>query len=86
MGLLERFERDMNLQALKYLVGKQMFCKFTDQVLDYRNAISITATKEQIVETQVIHGSLKGRMDELVSRLEKEGFTVEIFSNLKTIK
>ncbi len=84
MDVIEKFEKDAKIQVIKYLVSKQMFCKYSNKVLDYRNAILIEL-EDAFKETQsaVIHGSFENKIPEFTKRFEELGLKVTVTKNIK---
>ena len=84
MDILSKFERDANIQALKYMISKQMFCVVSSAMLDYRNAIMITCkTQGEPDQTRVIDGQFENKVEVLRKHYEAKGFEVDIFVNIK---
>jgi len=82
-NIIDRFQYDAKVQALKYLVSKLMFCSYSSIVLDYRNAIMITITRDGKENSTVIHGQYQDRIEDIKKQFENKGCEVEIFVNIK---
>jgi hypothetical protein len=83
MDFTQRLERTANLQALKYLVSKQMFCPYTDEILDYRRAIMIEINKDGNGSSRAISLKFKDKLDDIKKSFEAKGYDVKIFINEK---
>ena len=81
-NIMDKFAHDMQIQGLKYGIGKQIFCKQTGAILDYRNAIEFTFSKDGKTEIQIFHGKLFFMVDQVKSKLENLGYKVEVFINI----
>lgn len=84
MNLLNEFYFDMEVQHMKFMVGKQMFCPITNQVLDYRTATFV----EPKVGATAVYSSLvtPDKWDEIRTKIEESGVEVERIYNLDSLK
>ena len=82
--LLKKLEEDLNIELLKFVICKQIFCEYSDNILDYRNAILVTITKGDQVSSQAIHAQYEDKIAEITTKFESLGCEVEIFTNIKT--
>ena len=82
-NLIDKFEHQANIQALKYVIGKQMFCKYSGKVLDYRNSIMLTTNPSgPNTQTRVIHGSFLNKLEQIKQKAEEKGVKIEVFINI----
>ena len=84
-NLIDKFTIDVNIEALKYLISKQIFCTYSGKGLDYRNAIMYTVTKDDSVASKVVHGSFYNKIPEAIKAFKKLGFEVEVFVHIKKV-
>jgi hypothetical protein len=85
MNLLKNFEDDIKRESLRFMVQKQMFCKYSRAVLDVNNAIMIDAfdKHDKLVSTHVIDGRFESKLDEIKSAARNKGLKLEIYINKK---
>tara|TARA_R110000787_G_scaffold271946_1_gene379293 strand:- start:544 stop:816 length:273 start_codon:yes stop_codon:yes gene_type:complete len=75
-----RLEKIANIQVLKYVISKQMFCKYSGKCLDYKNAIMMTLDKTDVV----IDGSFAPKIEEIKKAFMSKGHKVDFFVNVKS--
>lgn len=82
--MLEKFEKKMKIEGLKYLVSKFMFCPYSNKVLDYRNAIEVSLYDDQnnLLKSTVIHGSFESKIPEIKAKFQEKGLKIEVFKNI----
>lgn len=71
------FRNSINRESLKYMVQREIFCPFTGNVLDVRNAVEIDITKPdgKTVPIVMIAEHWDACKDEV---LATEGYTIEV--------
>ena len=85
MGLLEKFKGDIDRESLRFLIQKQIFCKYSGAVLDVDNAIMIDAfdKDDKLVSTSVIDGRFEHLVDKIRKSANDRGLRVEVLISKK---
>jgi hypothetical protein len=86
MDIIDKLEKQMKVESLRYLITKHVFCPYSGSVLDIDNAIMIDALNEttgDLVSTHVIHGKFKSKINEIKQVAKVKGLELDIFINIK---
>jgi hypothetical protein len=83
MDIINELEKKANIEMIKYLCGKQIWCDYSNNMLDYRNAIMIELMdKSGITQSKVVHGSFEGKIPQIKKAFKNKGLEVVITKNI----
>lgn len=78
--LKEKFE----LEAVKYLISKQIFCPYSNNILDINNCILIELYKgNDLKASTVIHGTFAPKINELKEAFKARNLEAKITEYIK---
>jgi hypothetical protein len=86
-SLISFLDKKLNEQSIKYQVSKQMFCDYTNSILDYRTAIIVEIYNKntlKLIETRAISPKLKDKIEEIKQSINNKNFDCKIYSLYKT--
>lgn len=75
MDILDQFRRTAERNALKFSVGRQMFCPKCQRVLDAKRAVNVTASTGG---ERTMCADCWGRGSEFHGKCEAGGFTFDV--------
>jgi len=86
-NLLSFLDKKLNEQTIKFIVSKQMWCDFSDSLLDYRTAIIIEIYSKntlKLIESRAISPKFKNKITEIKQSINNKNFDCKIYSLYKT--
>lgn len=83
MDLIKKLEEKANVEMIKYLCSKQIWCGYSNGLLDYRNAIMVEIKyPDGNTQSKVIDGVFRDRINEIREAFEGRGLQVVITKNI----
>ena len=85
-SLISYLDKKLIEQTIKYQVSKQMFCDYTNSILDYRTAIIVEIYNKntlKLIETKAISPKLKNKIEEIKQSINNKNFDCSIYSLYK---
>lgn len=86
-NLLSFLDKKLNEQTIKYIVSKQMWCDYSNSLLDYRTAIIVEIYNKntlKLIESRAISPKYKNKITEIKQSINNQNFDCKIYSLHKT--
>ena len=86
-NLLSFLDKKLNEQTIKYIVSKQMWCDYSNSLLDYRTAIIVEIYNKntlKLIESRAISPKFKNKITEIKQSINNHNFDCKIYSLHKT--
>lgn len=81
---LNPLKEKLELETVKYIISKQIFCPYSNAVLDCDNCILIELYNgDKLQDSKVIHGSFEPKIEAIKEAFKARNLTVKITSYIK---